>query len=106
MEMVHGVSDGGGGLRGYLAGVARRRAVTYYADIARFFDLDSIRGEGDVARISSGLGDLARSEHEAGRPLLPAVVINREFNNPGPGFFTIAQQLGRYRGGDELAFWA
>jgi hypothetical protein len=94
-----------GGLREYLVGVAQRRAVTYYADIARFFDLDEIRGEGDVARISAGLGDLARSEHEAGRPLLPAAVINREFNNPGPGFFSIAQELGRHRGRDELAYW-
>lgn len=94
-----------GGLREHLIQLARRRAVTYYADIARFFDLDVIRGDGDVARISAELGDLARSEHEGGRPLLPAVVINREFNNPGPGFFTIAEELGRYRGGDELAYW-
>jgi hypothetical protein len=94
-----------GGLREHLIRLARRRGVTYYADIARFFDLDEIRAEGDVARISAGLGDLARSEHEGGRPLLPALVINREFNNPGPGFFTIAQELGRYRGGDELAYW-
>jgi hypothetical protein len=85
--------------------VARRRSVTYYGEICGFFGLDEIRGEGDVARISAGLGALAQAEHEAGRPLLPAVVINREFNNPGPGFFTVARETGRFRGKDELGYW-
>lgn len=102
---VEAAAEETGGLRERLTDVARRRAVTYYGDICGLFGLDGIRGEVDVARISAGLGDLARAEHEAGRPLLPAVVINRELNNPGPGFFTVAREVGRFQGRDELAYW-
>jgi len=63
--------------------------------------------ERDREEMSRLLEEIAR--HEEKRPMLTAVVIRREDNIPGEGFFQIAQVLGRYAGSrkpnDRLRFW-
>jgi hypothetical protein len=39
------------------------------------------------------------------RPLLSAVVIYRQDNIPGNGFFQMAQNVGAYTGGDRYIFF-
>lgn len=50
------------------------------------------------------LEDLVRQDHAAGRPLLAAVAVSRaQAGVPGPGFFQLLSELGRYGGPDRGA---
>ncbi len=44
-------------------------------------------------------------EHAEGRPLLTAVVVNKDRRRPGEGFFKMAKEMGRFDGNDWDAFW-
>ena len=57
---------------------------------------------------SVGVLDVVNKEEVgAGRPMLSAVVVHKGGDEmPGPGFYTIARQLRRYRGGDKKLYWA
>ena len=51
------------------------------------------------------LGSVSSEEHDAGRPLLSAVAVYKGQLTPGPGFATIARELGFvFEDGD--IFWA
>ena len=41
------------------------------------------------------LGEIAEAEAAAGRPLLSAVVVQKDSHRPGGGFFEMAKSLGR-----------
>ena len=56
------------------------------------YDMHDIQ---DRQKIGNILGQISESEHFKGRPLL-SVFIQHEDGLPGPGFFTMAEQLGRY----------
>lgn len=78
----------------------------HYEDIAPMFgfnfDLDA-----DRAAVGRLLDVISRSEHEAGRPLLSAVVVHKgDDEMPGPGFFRLARDLGTFKGGDQKIYWA
>jgi hypothetical protein len=79
---------------------AERRTATYH-------ELAELAGVPPPHRIHSLtllLEDLVRDDHAAGRPLLAACAVGRAQNGiPGPGFFQLLQQLGRYRGSDRGA---
>jgi hypothetical protein len=92
-------------LRAVLVVFARRRDVTFYSDICHHLGIEVIQGDGDVATISEALAEIAVYEYRHGRPLLSAVVINKNENGPGGGFFTVAAELGCFRGGDRDAFF-
>ena len=84
--------------------LAKNRSTAYYSDIAPLAGLDMsvpIHRE----RIGSILGEISRAEHQAGRPVLSAVVISVEGNRPGQGFFRLAEERDLYTGGDEDRFW-
>ena len=49
----------------------------------------------DRQKLGAILGRISESEHSEGRPLL-SVFIQHEDGLPGSGFFTMAEQLGRY----------
>ena len=83
--------------------VAKGKGITYYSDIAPLAGL-SMDSPGDRARISQILDEISRLEHSANRPLLSAVVIRKEENSPGQGFFGLARDLGLHHGDDDLAF--
>ena len=87
-----------------LTEVARRGEITSYAEIARLahVDLDNPHFGAVIGRL---LDEINRAEHAAGRPLVSAVVVSKERNMPGPGFFDCARTLGLYRDGDDLGYW-
>ena len=56
------------------------------------YDMQDIQ---DRQKIGNILGQISESEHSKGRPLL-SVFIQHEDGLPGPGFFSMAEQLGRF----------
>ena len=90
---------------GKLMEVAKSREITYYSDIAPLVGLDMSLppDRNHIARI---LDEISRSESASGRPLLSAVVVLKDRNIPGEGFFTLAKELRLYDGTDDDGFWA
>ena len=84
--------------------VARSGQVVNYSDVAPLagLNMDSPQDRNQIADI---LDAISRAEHDAGKPLLSAVVIRRDKNMPGTGFFTLAKRLGLHRRGDDLQYW-
>jgi hypothetical protein len=85
--------------------VARAKGVTNYTDIGQMANLD-MDSPADRNKIAEILDEINYYEHQQGRPMLSAVVIRQDINMPGSGFFECARQLGKYRGNDDLVFWA
>lgn len=88
-----------------LVRAAEYRGVTTYQDVAVIMALPtwgSHMGR-ETGRI---LGEISSDEVAAGRPMLSAVAVDVK-GHVGPGFFTLARQIGRLpEGGDELTFLA
>lgn len=87
-----------------LKAVARAQDVTTYSDIAPLAGLD-MSSPDDRNRIAEILGEISRHEHAQGHPMLSAVVIHRDNNIPGQGFFTLGRELGLYKGSNDLMFF-
>ncbi len=87
-------------IRDKILSVAKAKGTINYSEIAPLAQLDMSR-ELDRQRIGSILDDISRAEHLAGRPLLSAVVIRRDTNNPGTGFFELARELGLLSANEE-----
>ena len=85
--------------------IARLRAITNYSDVGVLLGLDMSTEYGRV-RISQILDDINKYEDKHGRPMLSSVVILKDGNMPGSGFFVCARELGKYKGNNDLAFWA
>jgi hypothetical protein len=85
--------------------VARNQSTTTYSDIAPLAGLD-MESPADRNKMRAMLGVISTYEHENGRPMLTAVVVHRQDNIPGNGFFELAHHLGLLkRGQDKLAFF-
>jgi hypothetical protein len=84
--------------------VAAEGQVTHYSIVAPIVGLDMSHPE-DRNQISVLLDAISTHEHQNGRPLLSAVVIHRQDNIPGNGFFQMAQRVGVYNGGDRYIFF-
>ena len=85
--------------------VARDGIYVNYGDIAPLIGLDMEMPE-DRDRIGAILDCINRIEHKKGRPLLSAVVILKDANMPGAGFFKLAKCLGlQSQDEDNLMFW-
>ena len=85
--------------------VANRQEMTTYGAIAPLAGLD-MNNPADRDAMRRLLGDISTHEHRNGRPLLTAVVVHKQDNVPGHGFFELAQQLGLLRPeADQLAFF-
>ena len=92
-----------------LVRLARSQALAAYSDVSPLIGLSMDREE-DRNEIARLLEEIAVHEHEERRPMLTALVVHRgNDNNPGEGFFAIAQGLGLYNGGRDqlsrLTFW-
>lgn len=90
--------------------LARGQDLAAYSDVAPLVGL-SMDVEEDRNQIALQLGEIARNEHNHGRPMLTALIVHRgNDNNPGEGFFSIAQELGHFDGSRDqiarLTFWA
>jgi hypothetical protein len=73
--------------------VAQRRALTTYGDVAPLVGIPRIT-PATIGKLGQALDDIARHEHRAGRPLLAVLVVRKGTGTPGPGFYTLAQELG------------
>ena len=85
-------------------GAVGARSVTYN-DLAAVvgWDMD----DPAAARVVAGiLRAISTAEHEAGGPLMSAVVVGPKTGRSGKGFFNLAQRLSRYDGGIQGAFFA
>ena len=80
-------------------------ATTNYSTIAPLVKLDISRAD-DRDEIGHLLGEISRFEHEAGRPLLSALVMYKDGDKPGRGFFELAKELGLYDGKNDDAFFS
>ena len=78
--------------------VAIRGEVTNYSDIA---PLAGLNMDWPPDRVAMGniLDHISEAEHREGRPLLSAVVVRRDTDMPGDGFFDLAQHLRLHEGG-------
>lgn len=93
-----------------LVRVARNRGLTYYSRVAPLVGLTMDREE-DRDQIARLLGEIARYEHQQGRPMLTSLVIHKgNDNNPGEGFYSIATELDIYSGSrdqlERVTFWS
>ena len=84
--------------------VAKNKGMTFYSDIAPLAGLNMGMAS-DRSRIANILDSISTAEHRSGRPLLSAVVILKEENIPGQGFFSLAKRLGLYDGSDDTQYW-
>ncbi len=87
-----------------LVKTAEHNGLTMYQKIAFLMGLP-LTGNLMGKETGQVLGEVAEDEHSQGRPLLSAVVVGTS-GRPGPGFFTLARQLGKIAAGqDEDEFW-
>ena len=87
-----------------LKAVAKAGQVTHYSEVAPLAGLDMSLQE-DRNRIATILDEISTFEHHKGHPLLSAVVIHKEDNMPGQGFFTLGRRLGLHKGEDNFLFF-
>ncbi len=87
-----------------LVNVAQAGGYITYSDIAPLAGLDMTL-QADRTEIGRILGEISTFEHNQGRPLLSVIVIHRDNNMPGEGFFQLARDLNRYQGADDLLFF-
>ena len=88
-------------LRACLLRLASERRTATYHELAT---LATVPPPHRIHSLTLQLEDLIREDHAAGRPLLAACAVGRAQNGiPGPGFFQLLRELGRYGGGDRGA---
>jgi hypothetical protein len=85
--------------------VARNRSLTNYNEVGRLVGLN-MASEYDRIRIAQLLDEINQLEVADDRPMITALVILKNENIPGEGFFKCAIGLGKYDGSDDDSFWA
>jgi hypothetical protein len=85
--------------------VARNKCLITYKELAAAVGLDWNKDYGKCRQIFAILRAICTAEVEQGHPMLGAVVVRQDTGMPGRGFFAMARQLGRYRGGTDYSFW-
>jgi hypothetical protein len=83
-------------------------ALTTYTKLAAQLDPDHVIWPGSrFYGLGQVLGDVSRSEHAQGRPLLSCLVVQAQSGKPGPGFYQMARQLGvQIPQGSETQQWS
>jgi hypothetical protein len=73
---------------------AKVRGMIPYSDLVR--QITRIKIEAHDPRLFHMLGEISSAEDEQGRAMLTVVVVHKHGDmQPGPGFFELAQRLGR-----------
>jgi hypothetical protein len=72
----------------------------YYSEFVATLPLDPPL-DPEAYALAAMLDEISRSEGEAGHGILSAVVISKEANKPGAGFFDLARRLGRQSQSDD-----
>lgn len=81
---------------------ARRSATITYSDLAK--GITAVDFDAYDQRLFHLLGEISSDEDREGRGMLTAVVVHKGDMQPGPGFFELAERLGR-DAPDRLKFW-
>lgn len=88
-----------------LVRAAQYRGITTYQDIAVIMGLPQ-KGAYMGAETGHILGEISEDEFRSGRPMLSAVAVGVN-GKPGPGFYTLARDLGLLTPTQsEIEFWA
>ena len=89
-------------IREKLLEVARNGSTITYGELGKAVGL-----HWRSRRLVDALDVINRHEDGENRPLLTAVVVNAESKRSGPGFFNLAEALGRFDPAkdDERAYW-
>ena len=89
--------------RQVMIAVARRGRVISYSDLVG--KITSCHLDAHGPHLAHMLGEISSEEDEAGRGLLTVVVVHKTGDmKPGPGFFELAQSVGRNTADGEQ-FW-
>lgn len=83
--------------------VARDKKLITYTDLAKKVGLRANDPE-----LWQLLDKINRQEHKQGRPMLSAVVVQKEgdtYGAPGDGFFKLARDLSVFQGDYKYIFW-
>ena len=89
-------------MRNILIDIAKKQGTIFYSELVRKVLIISI--EANSYALADMLGQISTAEDAAGRGMLSAVVVRKENNRPGKGFFELARVLGRDIS-DEEKFW-
>lgn len=82
--------------------VARNGELITYGEIAPLAGLN-MESQGDRTKMGELLGEISTYEHEHGRPMLSAVVVQSGIGYPGEGFYNLARDLGIHHSHDEMS---
>ncbi len=83
---------------------ARNRETIAYSELAGA--ISNVSLPPDSGKLADILREISSEEHAAGRGMLSAVVVHGKGNRmPGPGFFRLAESLGRDTK-DKRVFWS
>jgi len=86
--------------------VARSRSVTTYQEIAVLVGRSVVNAY-DRNWLNGKLDAISTFEVERGHPMLSVVAVNARHLIPGPGFFALAERMGRlHRGEHQIVFFA
>lgn len=77
----------------FLEDKARRKRTIYYSELATQFGLPPLDGAWVGHPLARAFDALDREDAEAGRPFRTSMVISREKNMPGDGYFKSLSQL-------------
>ena len=84
-----------------LVRAARSRETITYKEIAELMGLLPA-GNHMATEVGHMAGDISRSEHLEGRPMLSAIVVRSGNGLPGTGFFRLARDLGKLKSSSEV----
>ena len=85
-----------------LQAVARAHELTNYTEMGALVGLKPYDPD-----LWAMLDEINQFEHEHKRPMISALVIAKEENRPGSGFWVCAFDLGKFiKGSDEDRFWS
>ena len=80
---------------------ARDQTTVFYGEIAQIAGLN-LAFDSDHGKLGQLLGAISLHEHESGRPMLSALVVNKDTGYPSASFFEFARKLGKYNGHSEM----
>ena len=72
----------------FLTAAARERRKITYGHLGKEFGIPA-----PFWPLNHALGRISRAAHQAGQPMLSAVVVNRDTDEPGSGFYQLAWEL-------------
>jgi len=76
---------------------AHARSMLAYTGVARLAGLAE-RGNPMATQVGRLVGEISEDEVTLGRPMLSALVVEKDTGQPGEGFFKLARDLGVFNG--------